>query len=109
MMIKYSHKWASQFPDEAFTDEAKKIWAQDLSGLTNDQIKLGLDTMIDEYPSWPPTVGEFKAICKVGEESRKIDQVALDDRSNEAITKDERVAMIGKWGEQLAKACKGQL
>jgi len=109
MMIKYSHKWASQFPDESFTDESKKVWGRDLTGLTNDQIKLGLDTMIDEYPSWPPTVGEFKALCKVGEESRKLDQLELADRSSEAITKDERVAMMGKYGDLLSKACKGEL
>jgi len=109
MMIKYSHKWASQFPDEAFTIEAKKIWAMDLSGLSNNQIKQGLDTMIDRYPSWPPTLGEFKALCKVGAESMKSDQLALADRSNEAITKDERVNMIGKYADQLAKACKGSL
>jgi hypothetical protein len=108
-MIKYSHKWASQFPDEAFTIEAKKVWAMDLTGLTNDQIKQGLDTMIDEYPSWPPTIGEFKALCKVGAESRKLDQLALADRSNEAITKEERVAMMGKYASQLSRACRGEL
>jgi hypothetical protein len=109
MLIKYTHKWASQFPDEEFIDEAKKVWARDLTDLTNDQIKQGLDTMTGKYPSWPPTIGEFKALCKVGEESRKLDQLALADRSNEAITKDERVAMMGKYASQLARACRGDL
>ena len=109
MLIKYTHKWASQFPDEEFIDEAKKVWAMDLSMLSADQLKIGLDTVIDQYPEWPPTVGQFKALCKVGEESRKLDQLALADRSNEAITKEERVAMMGKYASQLARACKGDL
>lgn len=109
MLIKYTNKWASQFPDEEFIDEAKKVWAMDLSMLSADQLKIGLDTAIDKYPTWPPTVGEFKALCKVGEESRKLDQLALADRSNEAITKEDRVAMMGKYASQLTKACRGDL
>jgi hypothetical protein len=115
MLVKYSHKWTSQFPDLGekesieFIEDTKQIWAGDLSGLSPMQIKQGLDTSIDVYPEWPPTIGQFKALCKVGAESRKLDQLALADRSNEAITKDERVAMMGKYASQLARACKGEL
>jgi hypothetical protein len=115
MLVKYTYKWTGSFPDLGekesvlFIDDAKKIWSNELSGLSPLQIKQGLDTSTDAYPEWPPTVGQFKALCKVGEESRKIDQLALADRSNEAITKDERVAMMGKYASQLARACKGIL
>ena len=107
MAIKYGHKWSSQFPDDAFIDDAKKVWSLDLKGLDNDQIKQGLDTMVKEYPTWPPTVGEFLELCKVGGESRRLEQLSLPDKSQKAITPDERKAMIAKHSENLHKALKG--
>ncbi len=108
LMVKYTHKWASAFPDEAFIDEAKKVWGADLKGLDNMQIKQGLDTVIDHYPSWPPTVGEFKELCKVGEESRRLEQLSLPDKSKQAITSDERKQIIDKHSKNLHLALKGE-
>ncbi|MCP5004667.1 MAG: hypothetical protein GY941_12125 [Planctomycetes bacterium] len=108
-MVKYTHKWASAYPDDEFIDEAKRDWAEELKGLTYMQIKQGLDTTTDHYPSWPPTVGEFKALCKVGAESRKLEQLSLPDRSKQAITPEDRKRIIAKHSENLHKALKGQL
>ena len=109
MAVKYSHKWTSQFSDDDFIDDAKKIWAMDLSGLTPDQIKQGLDMTAAEYPEWPPTVGQFKQLCKVGDESRRLEMLSLPDKSQKAITPDERKAIIKKHAPNLHKALKGEL
>ena len=32
-----------------------------------EQIKYALDIVVDNYPEWPPTVGQFKQLCKLSE------------------------------------------
>ena len=67
--VKYGHKWSSLFPegDLALYEESKSMWAEEMGGLTMEQIKYALDIVVDNYPEWPPTVGQFKQLCKLSE------------------------------------------
>ena len=40
-------------------------WQTGLAGLSGEQIKAGLNRTLDTYPDWPPTLGQFKALCRV--------------------------------------------
>ena len=59
----YGHKWVSIYPDSDVLIEAETEWGRALAGISLDDIKRGLDRCVDEYPSWPPTIGEFKQLC----------------------------------------------
>ena len=67
--VKYGHKWSSLFPDGdlALYEESKSMWAEEMGGLSMEQIKYALDIVVDNYPEWPPTVGQFKQLCKLSE------------------------------------------
>lgn len=65
LSVKYSHKFTSAFPDDPTLHAAQDEWAESLAGLEKQQLRQGLDKCIDIYPSWPPTVGEFKKLCEV--------------------------------------------
>jgi hypothetical protein len=97
MMARYTHKWTSQFAADTDMKLAKSVWADGLSGLANDQIKQALDMCIDEYPSWPPTLGEFKALCKVGEQTRN----ELLSLPKPVLSKEKRNEQADKFMSQL--------
>lgn len=40
-----------------------RLWDNDLKDVSNDIIKKVLDSLSDKFPSWPPTLGEFKQAC----------------------------------------------
>jgi hypothetical protein len=40
-------------------------WQAGLCGLSGEQIKAGLTRTLDAYPEWPPTLGQFKALCRI--------------------------------------------
>ena len=64
MALMYGHKFMSLYGDTDVKIEAEREWGRSLSGFNLDDIKRGLDKCVDEYPSWPPTIGEFKNLCK---------------------------------------------
>ena len=39
-------------------------WQTGLARFTGDQIKAGLNRTLDRYPDWPPTLGQFRALCR---------------------------------------------
>lgn len=39
-------------------------WRTGLEGFTGEQIKAGLTKMLDAHPDWPPTLGQFRALCR---------------------------------------------
>ena len=66
--LKYGHKFMSVYTDVDVQIEAERDWGRELAGFTVDDIKRGLDKCVDDHPSWPPTVGEFKKLCMVSAE-----------------------------------------
>jgi hypothetical protein len=33
--------------------------------LSGERIKAGLNRTLDAYPDWPPTLGQFRALCRL--------------------------------------------
>ena len=81
--VKYGHKWSSLFPDGdlALYEESKSMWAEEMGGLSMEQIKYALDIVVDNYPEWPPTVGQFKQLCKLSEIEPDYVPMKLDNPS----------------------------
>lgn len=104
MGLKYGQKWTSQFETEAVQDYAEDMWARDLEGISPMQMKEALDKLVDEHPSWPPTVGEFKILCKGSSNWENQSHLMLPDKSSYSITADERQAMLEKHMPDLKAA-----
>jgi len=49
--------------------EFQREWGAALAGYSTGDISRGLDKCIPQYPSWPPTVGEFMKLCEIDPES----------------------------------------
>lgn len=58
----YGHRWTSSYGADPQTG-AGNTWAQGLSGLTPRQVGDGLNACIAGAYAWPPTLGEFRALC----------------------------------------------
>lgn len=84
----YGHKWVSIYPDQDVLFEAEKAWGEALAGFTLDDIKRGIDKAIDQHPSWPPTVGEFKKLCQF--DCSELGLPSLDQAWFEASSTDPR-------------------
>lgn len=66
MTLRYSSKWTGQWGTESMQKEARLMWAKDMAGLTQRDVKHAFDQLLTKYPLWPPTVGEFVMLCKQG-------------------------------------------
>ena len=87
MSIKYGHKWSSYIGDDKEVyQEIEREWSMQLAKFNLEQIKNALDVVLDNFPEWPPGVGEFKALCSVGDRSweTKKPQLALDNPSKDS-------------------------
>jgi len=75
---RYLHKWTSAI--EGIEEVAVSEWSEELSGVTGDQVKVGLTNL----PSnWPPTAGGFKDLClKKGVNEYGLDYVPQMYREN---------------------------
>ena len=59
----YGNKFISQFPTDEIYETALRVWEIALKDISGEIMNLSLNSLPDRYPSWPPTVGEFKEIC----------------------------------------------
>ena len=64
----FGHRWISAWgessnPDGTLTSTAV-TWAQGLSRFSLDEIRQGLEKMVEKWTYWPPTLPEFMALCK---------------------------------------------
>ena len=65
LSLKYGQKWTSILTDDPeIRDAFAREWAEELSGLSHELIKYGVSRCSMAYPDWPPTVGQFRNICK---------------------------------------------
>jgi len=65
LSVKYGHKFTSLFPDQPTLEATQREWANSLGNVSKANLRCGLDKCIDVYPSWPPSVGEFKKLCEI--------------------------------------------
>ena len=60
----YGQKFTSFLPDQEAAREWRETWAIALRDLTGEQIAVGLEKLMQGAHEWPPTTGEFRALCK---------------------------------------------
>lgn len=58
----YGQKWVSLFQGDEAIESWRVTWASGLHA-DADQIKFALSRIGTEHPEWPPTFGQFKALC----------------------------------------------
>lgn len=56
----YGHKWTSSYGEFDQDD----TWAMGLADLSLDQIKTGFVACLDSDEEWPPTLPQFRQLCK---------------------------------------------
>ena len=61
MLAFYGNKFLDMWRD-AEMDDVKHQWAQEMSKLTNEELKRGVDSLVNR--DWPPTLPEFVKLCK---------------------------------------------
>lgn len=64
MQVIYGGAWTSRFPDDRLLKLGKRTWAKVLAGKLAEDLRRGMDSAPDEYPSMPPNPGEFAQLCK---------------------------------------------
>lgn len=55
----YGHKWVSSYGE---ADDGS--WGKGLAGITPEQIGVGLDQILKDGESWPPSLPEFRMMCE---------------------------------------------
>lgn len=56
----YGHKWTSAYGDS----DADGTWAKGLADMSNADLKQGFLACIQRGDAWPPSLPEFRALCK---------------------------------------------
>lgn len=64
MTATYGQKWQGYAPGKELLAVLLSEWGEALSDLTDDQIAQGARAMKDAHPEWPPTIGQFRALCR---------------------------------------------
>jgi len=64
----YGQKWTSLIQNEDSENAVRNVWGQGLKDIDPAKMKSALDSLPFEYPDWPPTLGQFLALCKVGDD-----------------------------------------
>jgi len=44
----------------------RKCWGAALSGTSAEDVGKALSKLPVDFPDWPPTIGQFLAVCKIG-------------------------------------------
>lgn len=62
----YMQKWRSYFTSTLVIDDWKKMWSHAFisNGITAKMAFEAIERCAKEYPKWPPTEGEFIALCR---------------------------------------------
>ena len=102
---RFADMWANS--DEA---TVQRIWADGLSSVTLDQIRVGLDVCLASRP-FPPTLPEFRLVCLSNSRGRTVEHVSrpTKDAGTDAA-RDECMEMLRnfavkppskRWAHQL--------
>lgn len=60
----YGPLWSSHYATEALLAAAKAEWRLTLGARTLGQIKLAFTACLTAHPDYPPTLGQFDALCR---------------------------------------------
>lgn len=67
MSLRYSYKFSQTFSTPEILQYGKEAWVNTLHDVTPEQIEAGINkflTQEHDYKDWPPTVWNFKDMCK---------------------------------------------
>lgn len=64
----YGHRWFSAYGEYAQADgratNTVETWRKGLAGITPEQVAAGLEACLAQGAEWPPTLPEFRKLCK---------------------------------------------
>lgn len=63
----YGHKWTSAYGDI----DRDGTWAQGLADMSNIELRAGFVACVKRSESWPPSLPEFRALCRPVVEKRE--------------------------------------
>ena len=66
LSAQYGSKFTQLLQNEDAENAMRQVWGDALKDCDALVIKSALDRLPVDYPDWPPTVGQFLAITKVG-------------------------------------------
>ena len=55
----YGNRWVSSYGER----DISNVWFKVLKDCTPEMLAHGLKACLNDYQSWPPTLGEFNALC----------------------------------------------
>lgn len=63
----YGHKWTSSYGDS----DADSTWAKGLADMSNAELKAGFFACLNSGEAWPPSLPQFRAMCRQPREKRE--------------------------------------
>lgn len=63
----YGHKWVSSYGP----DDSDDTWLRGLGGITPHEVAAGLSACVERADPWPPTLPQFRALCRAPKERRE--------------------------------------
>ena len=66
LAAQYGHAWVSLIQVEETENLMRHEWSRGLAGISPDEIGKALKQLPSLHPKWPPTIGEFQALCNIG-------------------------------------------
>lgn len=91
----YGARWSAQFKTEAQSMAMRAEWRLHLQTKTIAQISKAVNDCVTCYRDFPPTLGQFEALCKLrhgpylGASSPAKDQPALSNVAPKPMTREE--------------------
>ena len=92
LSAQYGVKWTSLIQNEDAENAMRNTWGETLMDIDPVVIKIVLNRLPTEYPNWPPTVGQFLALCKAGNDPT-MQQTLPKPRGDEKIAMDALAEM----------------
>jgi hypothetical protein len=66
----YPHRWVSKLGEPG--SSAFETWRQGLAGITPEQLRRGLQQCLQRRDGWPPTLPEFRGLCRGSPQSLEL-------------------------------------
>ena len=61
----YGPSFRNLFDSEDALSVWAETWAAGLAGYSADELRQGLERCLQSHPDWPPTLPQFRNLCKV--------------------------------------------
>lgn len=90
----YGHRWTASFGVSFNQDHA---WASALSGVTGQQLAVGLMAVIASGEKWPPSAPEFRALCEARPTAESLGLPTEEKAFAEAVRKTHPAMAGATW------------